>query len=203
MGKAGGGTTYSCGSGWPGGDQQDHRSDVVCEGGPIWFVIKMVLSGDEENERTYMWLNPDPTVEPDTSVANVIMNANANDGFDRIALECGGEDVMETHWDEIRLGTSYESVAVTSLPRANQNVPDQFNLSQNYPNPFNPTTTISYQIPNQARNDNVKLKIYDIRGREIKTLVNKFQATGTYEVIFDASELTSGIYYYQLNIFCG
>ena len=71
-----------------------------------------------------------------------------------------------------------------------------FSLSQNYPNPFNPSTVIRYQIPELS---NVSLKVYDILGREVVTLVNEQKATGNYEVKFDGSKLASGVYIYQLN----
>jgi photosystem II stability/assembly factor-like uncharacterized protein len=74
-------------------------------------------------------------------------------------------------------------------------IPIEFNLSQNFPNPFNPTTTISYQLP---VNSNVNLKIYDILGREAATLVNEEKPAGSYEVVFNGSGLSSGIYFYQL-----
>jgi hypothetical protein len=70
-------------------------------------------------------------------------------------------------------------------------------LNQNYPNPFNPSTRISYSIRNS---DFVVLKIYDVLGREIQTPVSEFQKTGTYSVRFDARELSSGIYFYKLQV---
>ncbi|MCB9208060.1 MAG: T9SS type A sorting domain-containing protein [Ignavibacteriales bacterium] len=108
-------------------------------------------------------------------------------------------------------------------------MPSKFVLEQNYPNPFNPTTTIKYQIPNQVRDDNssviarseatrqsneitsgnsfprndnvnVRLTVYDILGREITTLVNQKQKPGIYEINFDASKYSSGVYYYQLKV---
>ena len=72
---------------------------------------------------------------------------------------------------------------------------NSFYLSQNYPNPFNPTTRIKYQV---ASIEKVSLKIYDILGREIANLVNELKAPGTYDVEFDASKLSSGIYFYKL-----
>jgi hypothetical protein len=83
----------------------------------------------------------------------------------------------------------------TSVERMINNKPDKFELSQNYPNPFNPNTTISYAVPEVSK---VTLKIYDMLGREVITLVDGTKNTGTYEVSFDASNLTSGLYIYTL-----
>lgn len=73
--------------------------------------------------------------------------------------------------------------------------PQQFELSQNYPNPFNPATTISYTIPQSSF---VTLKVYDIIGNEVATLVNENKEAGRYNVNFDASNLSSGIYLYSI-----
>ncbi|MCB0751183.1 MAG: T9SS type A sorting domain-containing protein, partial [Ignavibacteriae bacterium] len=79
-------------------------------------------------------------------------------------------------------------------------IPNGFYLSQNYPNPFNPSTTIEYSIPNSQSvfNNNVELKIYDLLGREIKTIVNQKQSPGIYQAKFDAAEFKSGVYVYRL-----
>lgn len=75
-----------------------------------------------------------------------------------------------------------------------------FDLKQNYPNPFNPTTKIKYTIPSNVKREisNVILKIYDVLGNEVATLVNEEKPAGIYEVDFDASGLSSGIYFYKL-----
>lgn len=70
-----------------------------------------------------------------------------------------------------------------------------YELMQNFPNPFNPVTKIRYEIPNS---NFVSLKVFDISGKEVSVLVNRIQSPGSYEVSFDASDLTSGIYYYRL-----
>ncbi|MDI6804869.1 MAG: S8/S53 family peptidase, partial [Bacteroidota bacterium] len=76
-----------------------------------------------------------------------------------------------------------------------QVLPEEFNITQNHPNPFNPVTTIRYELPEVS---NVVLKIFDILGKEVATLVNGVQDAGYKEIVFDASRLTSGVYLYKL-----
>ena len=75
------------------------------------------------------------------------------------------------------------------------NSPEDFILYQNYPNPFNPSTNIKYSIPADGI---VTLKVYDVLGKEVSTLVNEYKQAGTFDVVFDGSNLASGVYYYQL-----
>ena len=74
----------------------------------------------------------------------------------------------------------------------------KFTLEQNYPNPFNPTTKIKYSVPSTNSTLNITLKVYDILGNQIATLVNDEKSEGIYEIQFNASSLVSGVYYYQL-----
>jgi hypothetical protein len=74
-------------------------------------------------------------------------------------------------------------------------VPQQYALHQNYPNPFNPTTTINYQIPELSF---VTLKVFDVLGSKVATLVNEEKAAGTYDIELNAVNLPSGIYFYKL-----
>ncbi len=87
----------------------------------------------------------------------------------------------------------------TNLPTSvgsDKNItPKEFVLNQNYPNPFNPSTAITYQLSAQSK---VELKVFDILGREVSTLVNEIQNAGSYKVNFNASKLSSGIYIYQI-----
>ncbi|MFA7361939.1 MAG: T9SS type A sorting domain-containing protein, partial [Candidatus Kapaibacterium sp.] len=75
------------------------------------------------------------------------------------------------------------------------NVPNSYSLGQNFPNPFNPNTVICYQLPVVS---DVSIKIYDVQGREVRTLVNERMNAGTYETTFDGSGLNSGVYFYQM-----
>ena len=113
VGKGGGGTTYSCGSGWPGGSGPD-VSTTTCQGGPVWLVSMIQLTGNataDVNARTFMWINPDPSTTPDTTAADVKRNTNLSAGFDHVAIEFGGADTMELGYDEIRIGTSFADVS--------------------------------------------------------------------------------------------
>jgi hypothetical protein len=76
--------------------------------------------------------------------------------------------------------------------------PTNYELYQNYPNPFNPTTTIEYQLPGVGTRYIVSLKIYDILGKEVATLVNEQQEPGGYQATFDAHRFASGVYIYRL-----
>ena len=85
----------------------------------------------------------------------------------------------------------------------NEEISNEYILSQNYPNPFNPTTNIKFTIPQVSSShvpggNLVQLKVYDITGREVQTLVNEKLQSGTYESSFDGSQFTSGIYFYKL-----
>lgn len=84
---------------------------------------------------------------------------------------------------------------LTSVEENKNSLPNSFSLEQNYPNPFNPSTVISYQL---SAVSNVELKVYDILGREVATLVNEEKLPGRYTVRFDATNLSSGVYFYKL-----
>ena len=85
---------------------------------------------------------------------------------------------------------------ITSVQQlAESMIPENYSLAQNYPNPFNPSTMINYQLP---MNSLVTVKVFDVVGREVATLVNERQEAGTYQTSFNAQGLSSGLYFYQL-----
>lgn len=96
-----------------------------------------------------------------------------------------------TQWKTFRFPLS------AVIPPDNQQniIPNKYELGQNYPNPFNPRTTIGYKIPKDGF---VSIKVYDITGREIARIVNEFKKAGTYESVFTADKLSSGVYFYVL-----
>jgi len=95
---------------------------------------------------------------------------------------------------EIRGQVSYGFDQITKVSNTFGSVPLNFDLSQNYPNPFNPATTIRFSIPQSTR---VSLKIFDVLGKAVETLVNEQRPAGSYEVHFDASRLSSGVYFFR------
>jgi hypothetical protein len=92
----------------------------------------------------------------------------------------------------------FKRETVVSVERVNDLTPGSYQLKQNYPNPFNPTTNIEYSIPEQSY---VELKVYDILGNEVATLVNEEQSAGTYRADFNGEGLSSGLYIAQLTAF--
>lgn len=141
--------------------------------------------GADADELTLAWEQPEGVV--------IIIQ----DMFGGIIIE---EDFMPGSNEFILTNLSISSLKIiaayselTSVEEDNKQL--DFILYQNYPNPFNPTTIIEYSVPNSVF---VSMKIYDILGREIKTLVNEDKSAGRYEVSFDGSELSSGIYIYGL-----
>jgi len=132
------------------------------------------------------------------SVNNGINWINRNQGFN-IAPAVYSLVVANTF---IFAGTQNQGVwrreisEITETKNYNSIVPENFSLYQNYPNPFNPVTNIKYQI---ANNKFVSLKVFDVLGKEIETLVNEKQSAGTYEVNWNASQYPSGVYFYRLD----
>ncbi|MCH7773867.1 MAG: T9SS type A sorting domain-containing protein [Bacteroidetes bacterium] len=126
--------------------------------------------------------------------------ANFTDGFYRIFVEVfdeAGNSATDS------MDVKFVNGNVVSVDDDNS-FPNEFSLSQNYPNPFNPSTKIKFTIAKSplpgedGRGGLVTLKVYDVLGNEVATLVNEEKPVGSYEVEFDATTLPSGIYFYKL-----
>jgi hypothetical protein len=169
------------------------RSNIV--GGDITYIILGLMKGDSviasvdsctfKIDTTYSQFTTrqfriasHSTLVPDSLV--IIIASGLGTGH------VGTELIV----DEIAFGTG-GGTYVTNEER----VPRVFALHQNFPNPFNPTTVIRYQLPVAS---SVKLIVYDILGREVAVLVNETKVPGSYEVTYDASKLSSGVYFYGL-----
>jgi len=101
----------------------------------------------------------------------------------------------DTYFSDLVDAWNAGTLVTTAVEEISNAKPSEFQLNQNYPNPFNPTTTIAFTLPQAG---NVTLKVYNSLGQEVATLMDGFKAAQSYQVNFDASSLTSGIYYYSL-----
>jgi FG-GAP repeat/Secretion system C-terminal sorting domain len=126
---------------------------------------------------------------------------NAGDGFGKnVAISsdwiaCGAPFNDDGAIDAGAVYLFEKSSVVSVEDKSPESIPIEFNLSQNYPNPFNPSTTIEFSIPQQSF---VTLKVYDLLGREVRTLVSEDLQTGSYKTEFSGINLTSGTYFYRL-----
>jgi len=189
--------------------------DPVGETG--WYEGPGYPNGNRAGDRRYIMSSGPFDVAPgDTQeVVYAIFMARGSDNIQSVAELKNTARAIQDYWD---------NVIYTNVGNENSDVlPTQFALNQNYPNPFNPTTTIRYSIPSPVisnpfgderspnnneispptswtRNNkiNVQLVVFDILGRQVKTLVNEKKKKGNYTVQFDASNLSSGVYFYRL-----
>ena len=140
---------------------------------------------------TYLWhFNPTGSLYPPTQPVP------ENLAYSNATLQHAGSDgfaIGDLNWfpDQHKQWLSL----ITDVKNEKNTTPTAYVLNQNYPNPFNPSTIISYAIPKQG---NVELKIYNILGQEVSTLVNQMQTAGSHEVTFNANLLSSGVYFYTL-----
>jgi len=114
-------------------------------------------------------------------------------------------DMGITNWDNNKGNYLFLNTSDPVFVANEENMPDDFVLHQNYPNPFNPTTKLSFVIGSASGGSLVTLKVYDVLGNEIATLVDEYKSAGTYEVEFnihsdEGQNLSSGVYFYQLRI---
>jgi len=139
---------------------------------PLWSDYDIWgHTGYDDGVTTAMFLR-----ESDNTGVILLTNADGDQPY---------KAAVDRLFDEITVGIEEEL----------NEIPTEFLLSQNYPNPFNPSTKIKYSVPQSA---NVSIKVFDILGNEIETLVNEEKPAGTYEVTWYAEQLPSGVYFYQL-----
>jgi len=124
----------------------------------------------------------------DTVYGGLILQYNTYYYWRVIGINSCGQGNSSMVW-------TFITISASRIINISSEIPAEYKLYNNYPNPFNPSTNIKYQITN---NKFTTLKIFDVLGREVKSLVNEFQKAGIYEVSFDATDLTSGIYFYRL-----
>ncbi|MBS1493459.1 MAG: T9SS type A sorting domain-containing protein [Bacteroidetes bacterium] len=158
-------------------------------------------------------LGPDPYVFSIIKYGNVLFSGtnawvykSTNEGLTWDTVTFSGQtfqDVNKVLISNNRLyaaaytGLWYRNLSeiITGVENPSGGIPVEYKLLQNYPNPFNPVTKIEYQIP---RESHVMIRVYDFTGKEVQTLVNESKISGSYAVEFNASQLSSGVYFYKL-----
>jgi len=138
--------------------------------------------------------NSEEAVYAEIDIMTTALNLDTtNTGLGKIA---GGKYLVKGTSDYLtKLNNLLQNKFGINSEEKEQIIPKEYSLYQNYPNPFNPTTTIKFDLPKDGL---VTLDIYDILGRRITTLINENKIAGSYEQIFDASSLASGVYVYKL-----
>uniref|UniRef100_A0A7V2ZIV1 T9SS type A sorting domain-containing protein n=1 Tax=Ignavibacterium album TaxID=591197 RepID=A0A7V2ZIV1_9BACT len=127
-------------------------------------------------------------------IGTTTTDANGNFSY---STNLNVEAISVTATDFLGNTSGFARINIITDVENEEQIPKEFSLSQNYPNPFNPTTKISWQSPVGSRQT---LKIYDVIGNEVATLVDEYRDAGRYEVEFDASGLSSGVYFYKLTL---
>ncbi len=163
--------------------------------------------GTDTYQTKFYALNQDGTVkweltleEPLYSLPTITSDGLILVGYDTklIAIVSESMGLANTSWPKYRNtqdNRGYTTIA-TSVEQIGVEVPQEYLLSQNYPNPFNPSTTIRFAIPNQA---NVKLSVYNAIGEEVAELMNENISAGNHQVTFDATNFSSGLYFYKIS----
>ncbi len=166
-----------------------------------WIVVKMQMNGTDDNDRAYLWINPDPAAEPDTTTADTVALWEGSNGFDRVRIGSGNTPTpAECLYDEICFSATYEGLTVETDVAEKIIAPMQFGLTGNYPNPFNPATTIAYSID---RTRHISIEVYDPLGHKIRTLWAGSQGAGDHNIQWDGTDdkgrmVSSGVYLYRL-----
>jgi len=156
------------------GDRADVKAAGKWDNG-VWTVeFKRKNSGSDND----FWVTSGGSVDFSHEIFDNEGGSHANNGFDATIYTL-----------------DFSSIIVSVEDQTDGQVPDNYLLIQNYPNPFNPATTITYAVP---QNSFISLRVFDILGNHVQTLVNEIKSAGTYAVSFDASSVPSGIYFYKL-----
>ncbi|MBL1212007.1 MAG: T9SS type A sorting domain-containing protein [Ignavibacteriae bacterium] len=160
------------------------------DGGVTWSAPEKVPGASEPNvQETFPYPNQELFVTGTDATLHYVYMVDAIPGTS--LFDDNNSASNDSYW-------AYDNFTVTIATDINDNelVVNEFKLDQNYPNPFNPSTTISFTLPESGM---VSLKVYDVLGKEVATLVNEVVNSGQHTVDFNAENLSTGIYFYELS----
>jgi hypothetical protein len=171
----------------------DGKDELVFRGGSLIWILKFNPTENKWDMLLYLNINHDYDAMwgngHNRSFPGLIVNLAFND------IDNDGDNDMFVSTDEDVTLFFQSNLNVLGIENPPDILPEYFVLSQNFPNPFNPITTIKYSVPTTS---NISLVIYDILGREIKTLVNEEKLPGNYTVEFNGANFSSGVYFYVM-----
>jgi hypothetical protein len=183
--------------------KQNHLGFKLLSGSLKSLTSFEYFDGYENDSSYYNWMTHDTLDSfynsgaegPVTITSQDFQNINSGDSVTVYYGMAFGESFASVKTGLDSVSARYINL-ITGIVKNNEvNLPRNYMLNQNYPNPFNPSTTISFSIPVQ---ENVSIKVYNILGKEVATLINEVKTAGSYSVRFDAGKLSSGIYFYKL-----
>jgi hypothetical protein len=167
-----------------------------------WYAYEIMVKANtpgERDGRIAFWLDGELIAD----WLNIRLRDTTDLKVDRVSIDLHVKNntlgVAKKYYDNVVIATSYIGLmmSTTDINEPPENLVDNFQLFQNYPNPFNPTTKINWQ---SAVGSWQTLKVFDVLGNEVATLVDEYKPTGKYEIQFNASKLSSGTYFYQLRV---
>jgi hypothetical protein len=176
-----------------------YTSGTYTKGQTILCVVKykfVAATTTDDEASMYVFTSGFPATEPGTATIPVVTStANDVSNLGRTAVRQGtAANAPYCIVDGFRVGKTWTDIA-TGIITTTSTVADKFSLSQNYPNPFNPSTTIKFSLPS---NGMISLKVYDLMGKEVSSLVNGNMNAGEFTTQFNGANLSSGMYFYKL-----
>lgn len=180
--------SWATGGNWTPADTTTGNMKVLTNiGGNLWRTTVTAPAGQNAGQYAYKFAAMYPGADTINGGSSPLDNENPND-FNHVF-------VLSDNVPLITLWNNWANIT-TDVKEIEDLVPVAFELGQNYPNPFNPSTTIKFSIPESGL---VTLKVFNLLGQEVATLLNSEKTAGVYEATFDASALSSGIYFYTLD----
>ncbi len=168
-------------------------SETTWDNGIVYLVVKMVMSGDDNVDTTYMWINADPTMEPAVSDADVVADITLNNGFKAIRCHLGQTAGLILKIDELRLSDSWSGLSGESS--SVQTVSDVIGNVKAYPNPFTDQVTLEYELTSAQ---DVKIEFMSVDGRVIDIIREFNVEPGIHCYTWDSGNRSNGIFFYRI-----